>query len=92
MPTDGLHLVSSLTGWSREEAKRLWEEVRANQDRLATCSNHGFVAISETSEHRRRYRCMHCRGEIDANAYRWYMCGRQHATDQLLDAGYRPPV
>lgn len=92
MPTNGLHLVSNVAGMSKEKAQRLWDQVRANHARLESCGNHGFVPIDGTSGMRARYRCMRCLGEVDSTAYRWFTCGRQHATDQMLDAGYRPPL
>lgn len=92
MPADGIATMANLSGLTKDDVQRLWEEARVNQARLASCSNHGFVPVGGLPAHRARYRCMHCRGEVNARDYRWYMCGRTHATDQLLDAGYRPPV
>lgn len=77
---DGIGVMSDLTGMPRDRLKQLAESVRANHAALSSCAYHEFERIIQEYEaawSRQRYRCRHCGGEIDANAYRWHEQGRR---------------
>lgn len=74
---DGAGVLSELTGLGRDEVLAIAEQVRANHARLEGCPWHEFEALVTAPPGDGRYRCRHCRGEVDAVAYRWHQKGRR---------------
>lgn len=74
---DSLDKLSAAAGVSRDSMLSLWEEVRANHERLESCPRHDF----HTPEPGRlgvRYTCRACGGWADGHAIVWYMRGLAH--------------
>jgi len=63
---------------TREEARALWEQTKANGAKLDGCSGHDFVDITPEKVLRKRYRCSNCTGEADSQAVHWYKLGLAH--------------
>lgn len=74
---DGAGVFSELTGLGRDEVLAIAEQVRANHARLEGCPWHEFEALVTAPPGNGRYRCRHCRGEVDASAYHWHQQGRR---------------
>ena len=75
---DAIHKV---TGGkiSKEEASKIYEEVKENQRRLKSCEGpHDFHPVDPEEKIRRRYRCSKCQGEVDTVACSWYREGLKH--------------
>ena len=71
---------------TKEEAKELWEKVKANCRALEACDRHEFKLIGNIDQSlRRRYRCSRCGGEIDSHAYHWYELGVRHGWKDAAD-------
>lgn len=73
---DGVAALGELTGLGTAEVAKIAGEVKANRARLESCSWHDFEPIPGCRPLRQRYRCVHCAGEIDCNAYVWFTEGR----------------
>lgn len=65
--------------FTRADFDRIFEEVKANSERLRGCSGpHDFVELQEAANRPPRYRCAKCKGEVDAINRRWYLEGVVH--------------
>lgn len=62
-----------------DRARRLWKEVRENQDRLRSCPRHDFQPDGPPQQLGVRYHCSACKGHIDAVCFAWYTKGIEHA-------------
>ena len=71
--SDGISVLSSLTGLARKTLLQIADEVKANHALLNACQRHEFSPISTG----RRYRCIECGGEIDRHAFYWHQIGRR---------------
>jgi hypothetical protein len=75
---------------TREDSKRIWEEVKANFAKLDACPRHEFQPVprypDQPSHPMKDYVCRRCGGKIDAIAHSWYEKGYQHATDFISGA------
>lgn len=66
-----------------DEMRALAAQVQANHAKLEACDWHEFERIPRPDDNELqarlsgRYRCKHCGGEVDANAYRWHEIGRR---------------
>lgn len=70
--------LSKLSGVPETEITSMWGKVRENQAKLDACSYHEFEVIDENPIMlKRRYRCIHCGGEIDGQKYHWHELGRR---------------
>lgn len=58
---------------TREEAKELFETIKANHAALNGCAVHKFPPL--TADLRRKYRCENCGGEADAGLVLSYCRG-----------------
>lgn len=77
---DGIGVMAELTRLPRDEIRAMAEQVKANSAKLRACPWHEFEAIEQSGIVARmsdRYRCRHCHGEVDANAYHWHQLGRR---------------
>ncbi len=74
---DGLGVMSEVTGLPRDEILSIWEEVKANQAKLDSCPWHEFERLITAPPGKEAYGCRHCRGKVDASAYRWHQLGRR---------------
>lgn len=65
---------------NRAEVNRIWESVKANQDRLNKCvTPHDFQPLPEAGTKRvRRHRCTLCGGTTDVVDAHWYKLGLEH--------------
>lgn len=62
-----------------EDAKRIWEEVKANIVKLGACPGpHVFEKEPGPATVVPHYVCAVCRGRVDHSAHRWYNLGLQH--------------
>lgn len=63
--------------FTREDAKRIWEEVTANSRLIQSCTGHRFIGGSiRVGE---RHACLECGGIMDNSALFWYISGSKHA-------------
>ena len=80
---DGIGVMSEVSGLPRDEIRAIAEQVKANHARLAGCPWHEFERLprpDDTVLQARlgdRYRCHHCKGEVDFHAYHWHQLGRR---------------
>lgn len=71
--------LEKMSGLSEKTIDEIWEQVKANSARLASCRNpHTFVALETSGSIVRRWRCTRCNGEIDAINKIWYEKGLEH--------------
>jgi hypothetical protein len=67
---------------TRDEAKKLWDQVVANSAKLDACPGpHEFFDISPETKMPlgKKYRCSKCDGETEGSHVRWYRRGLEHA-------------
>lgn len=77
---DGVGAIGEITGLGRDEMLVIWKRAKENSSRLDACPWHDFAPIPGTANAaglRPRYRCIHCGGEVDANAHYWHEKGRR---------------
>lgn len=79
MSTDIERRLMVLFGLTQGEVRALPRADSDNLHRLAGCVDHKFEAIAQGA----RYRCIHCSGEVDAQAFAWYRNGRAHGLATL---------
>lgn len=74
---NGLDALSAVSGLSKEETGKIFENVKANFKRLDECNGpHDFEKVGE--DFRAIYRCRKCNGEISQRDYKWYAKGLEH--------------
>jgi predicted SprT family Zn-dependent metalloprotease len=73
-PRDIKSVMTRVTGLPSETVGAIMEQVHANHDRLDGCPGHDFSPIGP-ARLGRKYRCIHCGGEIDSHAYYWHGVG-----------------
>ena len=62
-----------------EELKQIWREVKQNHAKLDSCAGpHEFLPEDIAKRFGGKYRCIKCRGTIDAVNYLWYTRGLEH--------------
>ena len=71
---NALEVLGKVSGLGTEEAKRIFEEVKANHARLAACERHDFEPI-DAAKRRSPHRCRRCGGELNALNVSWYNRG-----------------
>lgn len=77
---DSVDTISDATGIKRADMLAIWEAVKANGAKLNACSYHEFELIDGTDRpFKRRYRCKHCGGDVDGQAWYWHEQGRRPA-------------
>lgn len=65
---------------NRDEAKALWQQVRENHKKLASCKLHDFsIDLTPGKPWGNRYQCVNCGGEVDDTRKEWYEKGLKHA-------------
>lgn len=75
---DGAGALGELSGLGRPAMVEIWEQVKANHAKLNACPWHEFEAVPMSEAGlKRRYRCIHCGGEIDQHAHHWHEQGRR---------------
>lgn len=68
-----------------EESKRIFQEVKDNSAKLASCDNHLFeLQLGAGAGRRGLYVCQHCKGTITGIELHWYMVGRAHGEANKL--------
>jgi len=73
--SDGVDVLSKVSGLPRTEILGLLEHVKANSARLASCSRHNFEPAVVGS---RKRKCLACGGEAGALEANWYERGLRH--------------
>lgn len=68
--------LSQISGISKEEMGRLFQQVKENHKRLAGCAHHNFADITPDKPLNKKYRCQNCQGEIDSTQYLWFTRGQ----------------
>ena len=68
-------VMSQISGVPRAEVDALFQQVKENHRRLADCSGHTFTDTTPDKPIGKKYRCSHCLGEIDSQAYYWFTKG-----------------
>jgi hypothetical protein len=62
-----------------DEAKRLWEDIKAKSKALAECAGpHEFVDTTPERALNKRFRCTKCGGEMSGIERRCYLQGLSH--------------
>jgi len=65
-------------GMTKENVRRIMDEVEVNYERLDRCPAHAFELIEGGQPLRNRYACKVCGGEVDNTARFWYTKGLEH--------------
>lgn len=78
---DGIGVMSSLTGLSRQSMLEIHENVKANHAKLDGCSGHDFSLMPDPRQRKRL--CTVCGGEVDVVSALWYERGSRDALAKL---------
>jgi 5-methylcytosine-specific restriction endonuclease McrA len=70
--------LSSITGLSKENIDRIWQEVKDNKKQLDECVGPHDFSIRDRQLFTRRFTCTKCGGVITASDKYWYDKGLQH--------------
>jgi hypothetical protein len=71
-------LMSHVSGFTESEVQSIFDEVKANSDRLRNCQRpHHFERFQKPNTSTPHFRGSLCRGEIDYIRYAWYREGVQ---------------
>lgn len=68
-----LKQVCEQTGLSEREVREHWNRAAANSDALRDCKCHEFDEVDTPAG--KKFKCRHCKGEIDAVQMTWYVRG-----------------
>lgn len=74
-------ILQKITGLSKEEQQKIFEEVRNNSEKLKNCSRHNFVEITSFNDLNHKYMCTNCGGKVDYSGYRFYEQGFRHGQE-----------
>lgn len=76
---DAVGLLSSISGLSKDDTRKIFEEVRANSAILDSCQRHRFEVFTKyESGMVKKYKCSACGGTVDSLAKNWYERGIAH--------------
>lgn len=76
---DTLKVLENVSGLSRDEIGKIWDEVRENSKRLKECPGpHEFEKTNDGLFARADYRCKKCGGRVKGPQYHWYEEGLKH--------------
>lgn len=87
---NSLDVLSSVSGLSKDEMHKIWQEVKANHAKLNECDYHEFVLVPGDNSPiltKRKYVCTHCGGVIDGMAHKWHEQGRKPKPQSLNEHG-----
>lgn len=72
---------------NKEEALKIFQEVKENHKKLDSCSGHDFAEdVYPERKWGKRFRCTKCSGEVDYATKIWYEKGREHAKSCDINA------
>lgn len=83
MSSKTLDQIANIVGIDRSDVQKIWRKARENNKRIESCSRHVFPADSVRLGV--KYRCLNCRGEMDAVSVKYYIEG-------YMAAGGNPDV
>jgi len=72
-----LDILEDISGLPPGEARKIYDEVKANLDALRDCPLHRFEKREGTRPMDTKYRCAECGGVIPPGEYQWYKRGRE---------------
>lgn len=76
---NGLDAISKVSGISKPDMLKIFEEVKANSALLNSCSRHAFEPFQKyPSGMVKKYKCSNCGGTVDSLARSWYERGLEH--------------
>lgn len=77
--------MEKFTGISKEEQKRIFEEVQNNRKLLESCEHHDFLIEIPVpySKLQKKYQCAHCKGVVDLSEKQWYELGLLHGRNEV---------
>ena len=77
---EGFDAIAGAAGVDRREMLEIWEEVKANHQRLKACVGpHDFsIDAAPNRPIGKRWRCSKCGGEVDHIVKTWYEQGLEH--------------
>lgn len=69
--------LSRVSGIPKPEINEIWQQVRANSERLKSCARpHDFSEVTRmVGVIPREYRCSKCQGTVDSIHRSWYLEG-----------------
>lgn len=74
---DSLDTIGAATGLSRAAMLGIWEEVKVNGAKLASCPRHDFQS-EDPGRLGAKWRCAACGGHVSGSDANWYNTGRRH--------------
>jgi len=81
---DGVGMMASLSGQSREDVKATFNRIREQHKKTAACSLHRLMA---TGEKRKQWRCQECGWEPEAGQAIAYEQGLKHGRENAAGGG-----
>lgn len=82
---NALEVLGEVSGVGTDEAKRIFDEVKANLALLDGCPRHVFEPNKRQGKLVRDYKCKRCGGVLDSINVRWYNRG-------LVDGAQHDPA
>ena len=65
--------------FSTNRAKEIRRKAKENHDKLNSCKMHEFkVDVTQEEAISKRWRCLHCEGEVSSTTKYWYEKGLEH--------------
>lgn len=79
---DLLDTMEKITGITREESLKIWEQVKANHKKLAECEGpHDFtIEARKVGTLVREWGCTKCGGTVESTHRAWYLDGLRHGS------------
>jgi hypothetical protein len=76
---DTIDVLANVSNLSRDDVKRIWESVKANQMLLDSCkAPHDFQPVETSGKFVREHKCSKCGGVLEATKALWYVKGLLH--------------
>jgi len=76
--------LGEFVGLKPGEGNAILAEVRENHAKLAACTRHEFFRPSDGVHLNKRFKCLHCDGEVRGEQIHWYAEGVKHG-GELFD-------
>jgi hypothetical protein len=70
---------------NKDEAIKIFNEVKENHRKLDSCKSHNFSTEIQGLFARNKYQCSNCNGTVDWQTKHWYEKGREHERGKTVE-------
>lgn len=80
---DTWDVIEKVTGISKSEQKKIFEDLQKNGETLKNCNLHDFsIEIPQRNRLNKKWKCKNCGGIVDTSEKLWYENGLSHGSQK----------